>query len=181
MNFQETPQSESTVSGGHAESHPTTESEACDTSMAPPSDTTDCSEALLAPSSEATSPEAAAPYPAGESADQTGASAPPQEQPPVRLNRAEAARRNGAKSRGPCTEQGKERSRGNSVKHGLAARTLLRVLAAETLGDSLHQANWEECNRQLILHLFRDNIAQREPEIRRLLESGQFPRGHEQR
>jgi hypothetical protein len=37
----------------------------------------------------------------------------------------EASRRNGMKSRGPRTQEGKERSRRNALKHGLTAETLL--------------------------------------------------------
>jgi hypothetical protein len=39
--------------------------------------------------------------------------------------RAETARRNGAVSRGPTTEEGKSRSRLNAFKHGLRVETLL--------------------------------------------------------
>ena len=39
--------------------------------------------------------------------------------------RSEAARRNGAKSRGPKTEEGKLRSSQNSVKHGMYARSIV--------------------------------------------------------
>jgi len=39
--------------------------------------------------------------------------------------RAETARRNGGKSLGPVTEEGKNRSRMNALKHGLRAETLL--------------------------------------------------------
>jgi hypothetical protein len=47
--------------------------------------------------------------------------------------RAEASRRNGARSRGPVTAAGKARSARNAVKHGLRARSV--VLADERAGE----------------------------------------------
>ena len=45
--------------------------------------------------------------------------------------RAETARRNGSKSHGPTTEEGKSRTRLNALKHGLRAETLLLETSSE--------------------------------------------------
>src|SRR4051794_5519305 len=45
-----------------------------------------------------------------------------------KLTRAESARINGAKSRGPITPEGKKRSSQNSVKHGLLSRRIAPLI-----------------------------------------------------
>jgi hypothetical protein len=52
-------------------------------------------------------------------------------------DRAEISRRNGAKSRGPRTAEGKYRSKWNALKHGMTARTL--VLPGEDPADFEHR------------------------------------------
>jgi hypothetical protein len=56
---------------------------------------------------------------------------------PVANARAEASRRNGARSRGPKTAEGKARSAGNALKHGLRAQKHL-VLPDEDAAEFAH-------------------------------------------
>ena len=53
---------------------------------------------------------------------------------PVSNARAEASRKNGAKSRGPKTLEGKARSAQNALKHGMRAQEYI-VLAEEDAGE----------------------------------------------
>jgi hypothetical protein len=53
---------------------------------------------------------------------------------PISSARAEASRRNGAKSRGPKTLEGKARSAQNALKHGMRAQKYI-VLAEEDAGE----------------------------------------------
>jgi hypothetical protein len=48
--------------------------------------------------------------------------------PMISLKQIEANRRNAEKSTGPITPEGKRRSRGNALRHGLTAETVIGVL-----------------------------------------------------
>src|SRR2546421_716533 len=52
---------------------------------------------------------------------------PPDPDPPSTISqrKREASQRNGAMSQGPCTEDGKARSKFNALKHGLSAQSTL--------------------------------------------------------
>jgi hypothetical protein len=75
------------------------------------------------------------------------------------LKQIEANRRNAGKSTGPTTEQGKQRSRCNAVRHGLSAETVIgaledaehyRAFEAAIIADYDVQSAVE---RQLVLRL----------------------------
>jgi hypothetical protein len=59
---------------------------------------------------------------------------------PVSHARAEASRRNGAKSRGPRTEAGKARASRNALKHGLRAQKHLVLPEEDAAGFAEHEA-----------------------------------------
>ena len=60
--------------------------------------------------------------------------------------RAEAARRNGAKSQGPKTEEGKLRSSQNSLQHGMHARTIILPGESQEEYDQLRDEYLDQFN-----------------------------------
>ena len=75
----------------------------------------------------------------------SSAGAAPRAAVPVSNARAEASRRNGAKSRGPKTAEGKARSAHNAVRHGMRAQNYV-VLPDEDAAEfaALQAALFEE-------------------------------------
>src|SRR5262245_12366677 len=59
--------------------------------------------------------------------------------PPDHLSRAEASRQNGAKSKGPVTEEGKQRSSANAIKHGLYSRRVVLNTESQEEYDHLRE------------------------------------------
>ena len=57
-----------------------------------------------------------------------------------KLTKAESARRNAAKSTGPKTPEGKQRSRLNALRHGLAARTVCLTKEERPYFDAMVEA-----------------------------------------
>jgi hypothetical protein len=57
-----------------------------------------------------------------------------------KLTKAESARINGAKSKGPKTEEGKARSRFNALRHGLAANTVCLTKQERPIFEAMVEA-----------------------------------------
>jgi hypothetical protein len=75
------------------------------------------------------------------------------------LRQIEANRRNALKSTGPTTQEGKERSRCNAVRHGLTAETVIAVLESSADYQAFEAAVTSDYNaetaveRELVLRL----------------------------
>jgi hypothetical protein len=65
----------------------------------------------------------------------------------------EASRLNGAKSHGPTTPEGKQRSSQNAVKHGLTARTVVLCAESHELFEQLEQDYIDSLQPSTILEL----------------------------
>jgi hypothetical protein len=70
----------------------------------------------------------------------SSAGAAPRAAVPISSARAEASRRNGAKSRGPKTEAGKARSAQNALKHGMRAEKHLVLPDEDAVEFAAHEA-----------------------------------------
>lgn len=78
----------------------------------------------------------------------------------------EASRRNGARSRGPRTAKGKERSRMNSLKHGIFAKTITppwetdedQQAATELLNDLVDEFNPQTPSQRIMVELLADDL-----------------------
>lgn len=73
--------------------------------------------------------------------------------------KAETSRRNGAKSRGPKTTEGKARSSRNALKHGLSSATVVLSNESQELYDQLltaYRTEWDpqgQTENDLLVHL----------------------------
>jgi hypothetical protein len=83
-------------------------------------------------------------------------------------SQSETSRRNGAKSRGPITPEGKQRSSQNALKYGLSARTVVLCTESHQLFSELEQGYIDSLQptNLLELHLVQ-RIAVAEWRIRR--------------
>ena len=80
-----------------------------------------------------------------------------------KLNKAESARRNGAKSHGPITPEGRATPASNALKHGITAKTL--ILQNENPIDLLNMLNsyvdYLQPANQIEIDLVTDMVAAR--------------------